>query len=264
VYNTDKSEFIKWCQDTLVKIKKGELEKAVLSAITVHKPATHLSPLCLFEKLSKAYPNVFVYFAHDMHTGCWLGATPELLLQYNDQQIKTVSLAGTRHDEGVLQQSMWSEKEIKEQELVTKHIIKCFQNYFSEPLHVSETKTISTGHLLHLRTDFSMHFSDSYFNKSLSDFLLCLHPTPAVSGSPKTAAIQHISRTELHKREYYTGFVGPVNLHEHSYLFVNLRCFKHNGDQLIIYTGAGITDGSTPEKEWEEVQLKAQTILKIL
>ncbi len=95
-------------------------------------------------------------------------------------------------------------------------------------------------------------------------FLKNLHPTPAISGSPKEISVQHILNTEKHERAYYTGFLGPVNLHEYSQVFVNLRCLKYENHKLIIYTGAGITADSVPEKEWEEVQLKAQTILKVL
>ena len=35
-------------------------------------------------------------------------------------------------------------------------------------------------------------------------------------------------------------------------------------DELIVYTGSGITDESIAEEEWEETEIKADTLLAVL
>ena len=47
-------------------------------------------------------------------------------------------------------------------------------------------------------------------------------------------------------------------------LFVNLRCMQLFRNEYWIYVGGGITTNSNPNNEWEETELKAQTLLNIL
>jgi len=91
-----------------------------------------------------------------------------------------------------------------------------------------------------------------------------LHPTPAVAGQPKEDAIRFIKELEPHDREYYTGFLGPINKDREIDLFVNLRCAKITPTSLSLYVGGGITLDSDPADEWDETRWKAESLLKIL
>jgi isochorismate synthase len=261
---TTKEEYITNVARSIETIKCGTLEKVVISGVSIKEVATDFNVMNYYENLCKQYPNVLVYLFFSIESGLWVGATPELLLQLNDKQLKTVSLAGTKSLKNKNAETPWQRKEIDEQYLVTKHIQDCFQQHFSEPLEISETKTISTGHLLHLRTDFKLQSQNGSLQKHFFSFLKDLHPTPAVGGSAKKNAIAHILNTEKHERAYYTGYLGPVNVEGNSNLYVNLRCLKYENGKLILFSGAGITADSIPEKEWEEIQLKAETLLKLL
>ena len=90
-----------------------------------------------------------------------------------------------------------------------------------------------------------------------------LHPTSAVCGTPKTEALNYITRTENYKRELYSGFLGPVNIQKETHLFVNLRCLQVTENRLLFYAGAGITEDSDPEKEWKETEHKCKTLESI-
>jgi isochorismate synthase len=73
-----------------------------------------------------------------------------------------------------------------------------------------------------------------------------------------------IRSTEKHDRGYYTGFLGPVGLGDLIQLYVNLRCLQVFDDRLVLYIGGGITHDSIPEEEWEETEIKAETLLSVL
>ena len=45
---------------------------------------------------------------------------------------------------------------------------------------------------------------------------------------------------------------------------MNLRCLSFKDSQAQIYVGAGITKDSDPDKEWQEILNKAQTMLSVL
>ncbi len=98
----------------------------------------------------------------------------------------------------------------------------------------------------------------------MTEFISALHPTPAVCGLPKERALELIYKTEMHNREYYAGYCGPINYQGKTDLFVNLRCMKILPDKLALYIGGGLTAKSDPEKEWEETVLKANTLLSVI
>jgi isochorismate synthase len=45
---------------------------------------------------------------------------------------------------------------------------------------------------------------------------------------------------------------------------VNLRCMEIGNEKAILYAGAGITQDSNPQAEWEETERKMQTMLSVL
>ena len=73
-----------------------------------------------------------------------------------------------------------------------------------------------------------------------------------------------IENAEKHSREFYTGFLGPVGIEDLIQLFVNLRCMKVGSKGLILFIGGGITHDSVAEEEWEETEIKADTLLSVL
>ena len=91
-----------------------------------------------------------------------------------------------------------------------------------------------------------------------------MHPTPAVCGFPKDESKAFILENENYDRTFYTGFLGELNVHNQTDLFVNLRCMEIVDKQVNLFIGCGITKDSIPEKEWEESINKSMTMNKIL
>lgn len=88
-------------------------------------------------------------------------------------------------------------------------------------------------------------------------------PPGSVSGAPKSSALSIISHHEPTPRGPYCGALGWIQ-GDRAELAVGIRTFWNTGDEWLRYgTGAGITWGSEPGKEWEETQLKARTLIAI-
>jgi len=214
-----------------------------------------------FTKAMDHYPNAFCYLFFHPKVGCWLGATPERLLLVENDKVTTSALAGTLpYVKG--QDPKWTVKEMEEQQFVTDYIVDGLGHALTR-LQLSERESIKAGALWHFKTTIT---GDLKKNRPLANIIRLLHPTPAVCGLPKTAAFDFITTHEGYDREYYTGFLGEVAAtdEKRASLFVNLRCMKILGDQHHIYVGGGITPKSNVEAEWEETQLKAQTMLRLL
>jgi len=272
-----KNAHIKLVQQGIDTIHQNHLQKVVLSrceSITIPEPL----PISIFKNLLDNYPNAFVYCWFHPKIGLWLGATPETLVSVKGNRLKTLALAGTQPYKATLD-VVWENKEKEEQQFVTDYIKGRLETSVNN-LIVSDAKTVQAGHLLHLQSNIS-----GLLNTDLHTVLNKLHPTPAVCGLPVDEAKDFILENESYNREYYTGFLGELNLkgttsrnknrrniennayssvQTMSHLFVNLRCMQIINNEALIYIGGGITKDSAPQKEWEETVSKAQIMKGVL
>ncbi|MCU4177179.1 isochorismate synthase [Carboxylicivirga sp. N1Y90] len=239
-------------------LSEGTLDKVILSRLKKEDGLSSSSIIPLFESLCEMYPHAFVYVINSPISGLWIGAGPELLLKQEGGQLQTVSLAGTLPNSDELE---WGEKELKEQALVTDYMKDKLKNIGIESYREEGPYSMKAGQVQHLRTDFS--FAKEQLKTNTSDLLYQLHPTPAVCGMPKEKAKLLISECENYDREYYSGFLGPINYDEFAF-FVNIRCLKLFKESAVLYVGGGLTKGSELQKEWDETELKAQTLLSVM
>jgi len=239
-----------------------DFQKAILSRVRLENKPKGFDSGNFFMDLIKAYPGAYCHLINIPGTGTWVGATPETLLRLDKDTAQSISLAGTMKSPEKGQSVTWKKKELEEQQIVTRYIESIFEKLNIREYVKEETKNLIAGNAVHLATKFS--FNKSYIENKLGDFLGDLHPTPAVCGLPKDKALDLILKTEKHNREFYSGFLGTLNLNGQTDLFVNLRCMKILPDKLALYVGGGLTKDSDPEKEWEETELKAGTLLKLI
>ena len=236
-------------------IKENELSKLVISRrklVEFGSQKINLSQT--FLNLCEAYPNAFVY-VFIQNGKCWIGAFSEVLGKFNKEtsEFQTMSLAGTTP----LKED-WTTKELEEQQPVTDYIAAILKDYSAE-VKQSETYDHPSGNIKHLRTDFKAKIQRSDLEKIISE----LHPTPAVCGFPKEFCQNAILEFEDHSRSFYAGYI-KVETDETIQYFVNLRCAEIFQNAALLYVGGGITAGSSPEKEWQETELKAGAVLKNL
>ena len=269
-----KESYLSLISDAIKEITKTNLEKVVLSRCLNSSIATN-DPINTFKSLASKYPNAFVYCWFHPEVGNWIGATPENLFKVEGNRFSTMSLAGTKESTPT-ETIPWTNKELEEQKIVTEYLCDQLKDVVSD-LTVSEVSDIKAGDLIHLLSKITGKINTT----ELSTIIERLHPTPAVCGQPKQLAEDFINRKEGYDREYYTGFLGELNLvqktsrsrntrniensvyssiRRSTNLFVNLRCAQLFEHEIKIYVGGGITKDSIPEKEWRETVNKSKTI----
>ena len=213
------------------------------------------------------YVNALISFVSIPETGSWLGASPELLVSVEGKKtFRTTALAGTQlYTEGTnLKTVAWTQKDIEEQALVERYIISCFKKIRLREYEEHGPRTVIAGNVMHLKSDFTVDMQATNFPQLGSVMLQLLHPTSAVCGVPLDTALEFLHKHEGYNRQFYAGYLGPVNFNNDINIFVNLRCLQLVQDKAILYAGAGITQDSIPEKEWEETELKLNTLLKVI
>jgi isochorismate synthase len=275
-----KNHHINLVKNGIEAIVAHQFQKVVLSRCEEVK-LSEANPIQIFKRLLSNYKSAFVYCWYHPKIGLWLGATPETLLKVEGNRFSTMALAGTQEFNGTLDVA-WQNKEKQEQQFVTDFIVSSLQSSVNN-LNVSEVETIKAGNLLHLKTSISGTLTFKFL--TFKQLLFKLSPTPAVCGLPKAAAKQFILENENYNREFYTGFLGELNLKESktrntnrrnvennayasiktiSNLYVNLRCMQLKKDNALIYVGGGITQDSIPENEWQETVSKAMVMKTVL
>ncbi|MFZ5970191.1 MAG: chorismate-binding protein [Bacteroidota bacterium] len=254
-------------QASIEAVAQGSFEKVVPSRYKeiALDPAADL--LAFFDRLCSSYPTAFVSLHSTPHTGTWIGATPELLVSIDENQVfRTVALAGTqKHQPGIdLRQVSWTQKDIEEQALVSRYIINCFKKIRLREFDEHGPKTVQAGNLIHLKTEFQADMVATNFPQLGSVMLKLLHPTSAVCGMPLEQAENFLLAHEGYDRQLYAGYLGPVSIQQQSRVFVNLRCMQVLGATARVYAGAGVTIDSIPDKECEETEMKMNTLLQAL
>jgi isochorismate synthase len=267
VQSPDEINYINLILKSISEIEKGTFEKVVPSRSKRIDLPAGFDVLKAFEKLCTRYPHAMVSFVTVPDIGTWLGASPEILVSVEDNSIfKTVALAGTKpYQEGVSLRSVaWTQKEIEEQALVERYIISCFKKIRVREYEEHGPKTVVAGNLMHLKSDFTVDMKAINFPQLGTVMLQLLHPTSAVCGMPLESSLQFLKENEGYDRAFYSGYLGPVNINSNTFLFVNLRCMQLFDQQALLYAGAGVTIDSIPEDEFEETEMKFNTLLNVI
>lgn len=251
----DQNAYSKLASLYINNCKLSELDKIILSRII--KQSHDINDLFpLFKHMNNNHEYAFSYLLSNPKYGMWMGASPETLIKGSEKKkFTTIALAGSQQwSENII----WKNKELEEQNFVATYI-EGILNKFSNNVEVStKLETLKAGKIAHIKSEFTFTL-----NSSVLELIKKLHPTPAVCGIPKDNALKIIKRTELHKRQLYCGYIGEISNND-AELYVNLRCMKISKSNFYIFVGGGITSKSKVEKEWEETQLKAQTMLELL
>lgn len=272
VTGQEQENFQNLVQQAVAEIRNENFQKVVVSRAEVLL-VDDFELFHAFEKLVLLYPATCAYLFYHPKVGIWMGATPEQLVKLRGNQFETISLAGTQKAKGdeVIE---WGGKEQEEQKIVTDFLVEKLKPA-SENCFVGPPFSIQAGAIWHIKTKVSGQLAE---NSSIKNIVDLLHPTPAVCGLPTDKAKEFIFQNEKYDRQFYTGFLGELNVvfageSKTSDLFVNLRCMQidvhPNADELQkrtriqLYMGCGVTKDSIPEKEWEESVNKSSTMKKV-
>jgi len=246
------------------QLENGHFRKIVLARCADEDMPAGVEKMDLFYRACEMYPRLFIALVETPQSGCWLTATPEILLDGKAQDWRTIALAGTMKLEGDQlngegETLTWSTKNIQEQRIVATYITECLEQ-FTGDFREEGPRTVRAANLVHLRSDFTFKLAD---NEHIGDVLQALHPTPAVCGLPKREAFNFIVKNEHTPRRYYSGFMGPLQMDD-THLYVSLRCMNIEGDKCHLYAGGGLLKDSTEEQEWQETEAKMETMKRLI
>ncbi len=256
--STSKKQFTDLVKKIIAAIRSGDFKKIVAARVLSAKKPSAFDPLALFGNLCERYESAFVSLTYIPGVGLWIGASPEVLVSETKTKLTTYSLAGTKV---IGDLTDWSSKEIEEQKIVTDFIQKKLSKTTTDTISLRGPATHQAGGVKHLLSVFTIqHRGRSIWQRVAK----ALHPTPAVGGMPQHKAVKFVLGQESFDRDFYAGYLGPVNWKGKTDLFVNLRCMQVTDSHLLFYAGCGITADSNPEQEWLESERKIDVIKSLI
>jgi menaquinone-specific isochorismate synthase len=252
----------------LERIDAGKFNKIVLARTrTIHADAP-LHPLKMLNGLRQRFPDCYAFSIANGSGQSFIGATPERLARASRGVLETEALAGSAPrgvsatQDAVLGGALLrSEKDRREQKLVLDSICRRLTPLGLELEFSTEPTLRKLANVQHLQTSVRATLPESV---RLLDVMARLHPTPAVGGSPREAAVASLRELEGFPRGLYAGALGWLNSRGGGEFFVGLRSALVDGARAQLFAGAGIVAGSSPEKELAETELKFRAIQEAL
>ncbi|MGH7944209.1 MAG: isochorismate synthase, partial [Opitutaceae bacterium] len=252
----------------LKRIEAGEFKKIVLARaqdLTANQP---LHPLRMLNGLRQRFPDCYSFsFAHGRGPS-FIGASPERLVRVSKGTLETEALAGssrrgaTASEDAALAGSLLrSDKDRREHREVLDDIVARLSPLGIKPEYPPVPHVRRLANVQHLDTPVRAALPDTVH---VLDVLAAMHPTPAVGGSPRDAAVARIRELEGFPRGLYAGALGWLNARGGGEFFVGIRSALVQGSSARVFAGAGIVSGSTPEKEFAETELKFKAMLDAL
>ena len=242
----------------LAAIHSGTLDKVVIArAIDVEADAP-LHPGALLTALEARYPTCRAFLVRGSGA-VFLGATPEILCRVEGEQVQADALAGSARPEEA-HALPGSGKDLREHRWVVDHIARALAGIADQVHRPPEPRVRALANVVHLHTPVFARLAPG---RGIADVAAALHPTPAVGGVPAGAALRFLAEHEGFDRGLYAGLVGWVG-EGRAELAVALRSALIRGRRARLFVGAGIVEGSFPDAEWEETELKARALLDAL
>jgi menaquinone-specific isochorismate synthase len=240
----------------LRSIDAGHVEKVVLAReVRVRASAPFDVPRVLAQ-LRRTQPGCFV-FADDG----FVGASPELLVHLDGTEVTCRPMAGTITSDVHTDALLGSDKNGREHDVVARAVAQELERWCTD-VDAAAPEAARFADVTHLVTNVRGRLRDA--STSALDLARALHPTPAVAGTPRDAAVELIEHLEATARGNYAGPVGWVTAGGDGAFAVALRCAQLDGNEARLHAGAGIVAGSDPEGEWDETSAKFEPMLRAL
>jgi menaquinone-specific isochorismate synthase len=247
--------------EAVAAIERGAFEKVVLArevAVVGNRP---FAPSDLLARLRALYPSC-VTFSLDH----FVGASPELLCRRRDSVVTSHPLAGTvarsgdpDEDERLARGLLASPKERGEHGIVVNAIVADLSGLAAEVTASPEPHLLELRNVVHLATTITGHLREPL--PGALEIAVALHPTPAIGGWPRAAAIEWIADHEGLERDRYAGPLGYMDATGDGEWWLGIRSALLDGKRARLLAGVGIVADSDPAAELAETQLKLQALL---
>ncbi|MDO9102582.1 MAG: anthranilate synthase component I [Candidatus Nitrotoga sp.] len=225
------------------------------------------SPLNLYRVLRSINPSPYMFY-YDMGDHHVVGASPEILVRLEGDNVTVRPIAGTRtrgktpqQDATLAQELLTDPKELAEHlmliDLGRNDVGRVAQQ---GTVKLTEKMVIERySHVMHIVSNVEGTLKPGLDAIAV---LKATFPAGTVSGAPKVRAMEIIDELEPSKRGIYAGAVGYLGFNGDMDLAIAIRTAVIKAGILYVQSGGGLVADSVPASEWIETQNKARAVLR--
>jgi anthranilate synthase component 1 len=265
--NRSQVEFEEMVRRSIAYIRAGDAFQIVPSQrLSRHVNA---APFTIYRALRAINPSPYMFYL-DMRDFHIVGASPELLVRFEDNEVTIRPIAGTRprgvdrlNDEHFATELKHDPKEQAEH-IMLVDLARNDVGRVSTPgsIHVSEFMAIERySHVMHLVSNITGQLRA---DMTPYDALRAGFPAGTVTGAPKIRAMEIISELEGEQRGVYAGAVGYFSHSGNQETAIALRTMVIKNGRAYIQAGCGVVADSDPTAEYQESLNKAKALLRAL
>jgi len=263
-------EYVAQIQNIKDNIRQGDYYELNF-CVQNHAQYDDCEPFDLFAKINRQNPSPFAAF-YRQENHFLLSASPERFLHKKSHELWAQPIKGTikrsqstEEDEQLKKQLKSDIKERAENLMITD----LMRNDLAK---ICRPGSVQAPDLLGLYSFPTLHHLISTIagtlkdNCSFFDILKATFPMGSMTGAPKKIVLEHIDRYEKKPRGIYSGSLGYIFPDGDFDFNVVIRSLvlDTNSQQICYATGGAITYDSVPEKEWQEIALKAKSMKAVL
>ncbi|MGN6502967.1 MAG: isochorismate synthase [Pseudolysinimonas sp.] len=244
------------------RILAGGVEKVVLARDLTGRLPDGGDVRRVLTDLALGYPDTWTFAVDGL-----IGSSPETLVRVSSGTVTARVLAGSagrgadaESDAAAALALATSAKDLDEHRFAVESVVGALGSHVRGIAASELPFTLKLPNLWHLASDIEGALSDG---STALDLAAALHPTAAVAGTPRDAALRLIAEIEPFDRCRYGGPVGWVDAQGDGKWAIALRSAEVRADGTVTaYAGAGIVADSDPEKELAETRLKFRPIVE--
>ncbi len=262
-----RNTFLRGVRKLKENIRNGDIFQAVLSE--KFRAPFKGDPLALFSTLCDLSPAPYQFY-FSTSDRVVLGASPELLMRLQGDELETHPIAGTRprsadpvEERKLERQLLRSEKE-KAEHLMLVDLAR------NDLGRVAAPGTVRVDNFMQIRKFAAVMHLVSRVTGKLSpgmsgiEALASFFPAGTLSGAPKVRAMQLINKLEPEPRGFYGGAVVAASFTGDVESCIAIRSIQLENGIATVQAGAGIVADSKPEMEYSEVLHKSRIARKAL
>ena len=262
--NFKKEDFISSVEKIKRYIKEGDVMQVVL-AQDFFKTFDGDS-FELYAALRKLNPSPYMYYLN-LDECLVVGASPEILVRLEKDEITLRPIAGTRKRGKNEQEDKLNEQDLlNDPKELAEHLmlIDLGRNDVGRVADIGTVKV--TEKMIIERYSHVMHIVSNVVGKlsselSFIDALKATLPAGTLSGAPKIRAMEIINELEPSSRGIYGGAIGYISWNGNIDTAIAIRTAVIKDNLIHVGAGAGIVADSNPESEWEECLQKSRVFL---
>jgi anthranilate synthase component 1 len=248
-------------------IEAGDVFQVVLSQ--QFRIPLQVDPFTIYRHLRVINPSPYLFFVR-CEGPVLIGASPEILVRLDGQQIDVRPIAGTRprgqtpEEDRALEAELLADPKERAEHLM---LVDLGRNDVGRVAEVGSVRVNEFGvverysHVMHIVSNVQARLRQGL---DWLDLLRATFPAGTLSGAPKVRAMEIIDELETLRRGPYGGCVGYVDYSGNMDTAIAIRTMLVKDGQIFLRAGAGIVADSDPESEFQETINKGRALIEAI